>query len=96
MNYPIDKIRADFPILARKINGQPLTYLDSATSSQKPNAVINGESSFYRQEYAAVHRGVHTLSSMATMRMEKIRAQVAQFIHAASEKEIVFVKGATE
>ncbi|AKZ65998.1 cysteine desulfurase SufS [Candidatus Palibaumannia cicadellinicola] len=96
MTYPIDKIRAEFPILYKRINGYPLTYLDSAASSQKPNSVINCEMNFYRQEYAAVHRGIHTLSSKATVRMEQVRTQVANFINAASEKEIVFVKGATE
>jgi cysteine desulfurase/selenocysteine lyase len=96
MSYPIERIRADFPILAREVNGQPLTYLDSAASSQKPEAVINAESDFYRHGYAAVHRGIHTLSAEATARMEGVRAQVGRFINAASEDEIIFVKGTTE
>lgn len=96
MSYPIDRIRADFPLLTREVNGQPLTYLDSAASAQKPNAVIDMESDYYRHGYAAVHRGIHTLSAEATTRMENVRAQAAQFINAASAEEIVFVKGATE
>lgn len=96
MIYPIARIRSDFPILARQVNDKPLIYLDSAASAQKPNAVIDCESDYYRQGYAAVHRGIHTLSSEATTRMENVRQQVARFIHAASSDEIVFVKGATE
>lgn len=95
MNYPITQIRSDFPILARQVNNRPLTYLDSAASAQKPNAVIDCESNFYRQGYAAVHRGIHTLSNEATTRMENVRGQVACFIHAASADEIIFVKGST-
>lgn len=96
MTYPIVKIRSDFPILARQVNDWPLTYLDSAASAQKPNAVIDCESDYYRRGYAAVHRGIHTLSREATTRMEKVRKQVACFIHASSSDEIVFVKGSTE
>ncbi|CAJ0993205.1 cysteine desulfurase SufS [Sodalis praecaptivus] len=96
MTYPIARIRSDFPILARQVNDRPLTYLDSAASAQKPNAVIDCESDYYRQGYAAVHRGIHTLSSEATTRMENVRQQVARFINAALADEIVFVKGTTE
>ncbi|NDL63083.1 cysteine desulfurase SufS [Acerihabitans arboris] len=96
MSYPIERVRSDFPILARQVNGHPLAYLDSAASSQKPNVVIDSESDYYRQGYAAVHRGIHTLSAEATGRMEDVRAQAARFINAASVDEIVFVKGTTE
>ena len=96
MNYPIDIIRSDFPIFARQVNDQPLTYLDSAASAQKPNVVIDSESDYYRNGYAAVHRGVHTLSSEASRRIEDVRAKVASFINAKSSEEIVFVKGTTE
>lgn len=96
MTYPIARIRSDFPILARQVNDRPLTYLDSAASAQKPNAVIDCESDYYRQGYAAVHRGIHTLSREATTRMENVRQQVARFINAALADEIVFVKGTTE
>ncbi|CUX95907.1 Cysteine desulfurase [Candidatus Gullanella endobia] len=96
MTYPIVQIRSDFPILAKQINNNPLTYLDSAASAQKPNVVIDCESDYYRQEYASVHRSIYTLSSKATVRMENVRQQVMHFIHATSVEEIVFVKGATE
>lgn len=96
MTYPIEHIRSDFPILARQVNDWPLIYLDSAASTQKPNAVIDCESNYYRQGYAAVHRGIHTLSNEATTRMENVREKVAHFIHAASANEIIFVKGSTE
>lgn len=96
MSYPIELVRGDFPILAREVNGQPLTYLDSAASAQKPNVVIDTERDYYRQGYAAVHRGIHTLSAEATTRMEDVRAQAARFINAASDDEIIFVKGTTE
>jgi cysteine desulfurase/selenocysteine lyase len=94
--YPIEKIRADFPILAEKIRNKPLVYLDNAATCQKPNCVIDSISHLYRHEYANVHRGVHTLSIKATDRFEGARAKVKHFIHAASEKEIIFVKGTTE
>ncbi|AIN19369.1 cysteine desulfurase, SufS family protein [Yersinia rochesterensis] len=92
----IEQVRADFPLLGREVNGQPLAYLDSAASAQKPQVVIDRELNFYRADYAAVHRGIHTLSAEATGQMEAVRQQVADFIHAASAEEIVFVKGTTE
>jgi cysteine desulfurase/selenocysteine lyase len=95
-HFPIEKIRADFPILAEKIRNKPLIYLDNAATCQKPNAVIDSISHLYRHEYANVHRGVHTLSVKATDRFEGAREKVKNFIHAASEKEIIFVKGTTE
>ncbi|MFB6421928.1 MAG: cysteine desulfurase SufS [Candidatus Malihini olakiniferum] len=96
MNYPIKRIRNDFPVLEQYINGQPLTYLDSAASAQKPWAVIHREVEFYSHEYAAVHRGIHTLSAKATSTMEAVREQIARYINAASAEEIVFVRGTTE
>jgi cysteine desulfurase/selenocysteine lyase len=96
MSFPIERVRADFPLLSLQVNGQPLAYLDSAASAQKPQAVIDRELNFYRDGYAAVHRGIHTLSAEATAQMEAVRSQVADFIHAASPEEIVFVKGTTE
>lgn len=96
MTYPIERVRADFPLLATEVNGQPLAYLDSAASAQKPQAVIDRETAFYQHEYAAVHRGIHTLSAQATSAMEGVREQVAAFINAASAEEIVFVRGTTE
>lgn len=96
MSFDLTRVRADFPILTREINGQPLAYLDSAASAQKPQVVIDAESHFYQQGYAAVHRGIHTLSAEATTAMENVRAQAARFLNAASPEEIVFVKGTTE
>lgn len=96
MSFSPEQVRADFPLLAQQINGQPLVYLDSAASAQKPNLVIDAEAAFYRNGYAAVHRGVHTLSAQATGQMEQVRGQVAQFIHARVAEEIVFVRGTTE
>lgn len=96
MSFSIEQVRADFPVLAREVNGQPLAYLDSAASAQKPLAVIDAEAEFYRHGYAAVHRGIHTLSAEATERMENVRSGVAKFINARSAQEIVFVRGTTE
>ncbi|CAI0811453.1 Cysteine desulfurase [Serratia plymuthica] len=96
MSFPIERVRGEFPLLAREVNGRPLAYLDSAASAQKPQAVIDRELDFYRHGYAAVHRGIHTLSAEATQDMEAVREKVAAFINAASAEEIVFVKGTTE
>ncbi|WP_019864178.1 cysteine desulfurase [Methylovulum miyakonense] len=95
-NFPVQQIRADFPILAEKIRNKPLVYLDNAASCQKPNAVIDAISNFYRHDYANIHRGVHTLSVRATDKFEAAREKVKTFINAASSKEIIFVRGATE
>ncbi|WHL24763.1 MAG: SufS family cysteine desulfurase [Candidatus Blochmannia vicinus] len=93
--YPIEKIRSDFPILSRIINQHPLTYLDNAAAAQKPNIVIDAQANYYRNEYAAVHRGIHTLSTESTDQMEKARLRIANFIN-ASREEIIFVKNTTE
>lgn len=95
-DYPIERVRADFPVLKQEVNGQSLVYLDSAASSQKPQSVIDRELDFYRNEYAAVHRGIHTLSARATTAMEDVRTLTASFINAESAEEIVFVRGTTE
>lgn len=94
--FPIEQIRADFPILGEKIRNKPLVYLDNAASCQKPQAVIDSIVHVYSHEYANIHRGVHTLSVKATDRFEAAREKVRQFVNAASHKEIVFVRGATE
>lgn len=96
MSFPLERVRSDFPLLSREVNGQPLAYLDSAASAQKPRQVIERELEFYEHGYAAVHRGIHTLSAEATEQMENVRQQAAEFINAASAEEIVFVKGSTE
>ncbi|WP_237468683.1 aminotransferase class V-fold PLP-dependent enzyme [Vibrio stylophorae] len=88
--------RQQFPVLAQQVHDQPLIYLDTAASAQTPAVVIERMQHFYQHEYAAVHRGIHHLSAVATERMEAVRAQVAQFIGAQSEREIIFTKGATE
>jgi cysteine desulfurase/selenocysteine lyase len=89
-------IRADFPILARRIFDRPLVYLDSAASSQKPRQVLEALDDYYRQHHANVHRGVHTLSSEATDLYEAARRKLARFLGATSERECVFVRGTTE
>ena len=94
--FPIEKIRADFPILQEQIRNKPLVYLDNAATCQKPEVVIDSISHFYRHEYANVHRGVHTLSVKSTERFESAREKVKNFINAGSTKEIIFVKGTTE
>lgn len=96
MTFSVDQVRAQFPILGREVNGQPLAYLDSAASAQRPNAVIDAEAEFYRRGYAAVHRGIHTLSAEATSQMEQVREQAVAFINARSAEEIVFTRGTTE
>jgi len=94
--YDVDKIRADFPILARQVNGKPLTYLDNGASAQKPQVVIDAIILAYRHEYANVHRGLHYLSNLATDKYEAVRGTVARFLGAASEAEIVLNSGTTE
>ena len=94
--YPIDQIRADFPILGETVRNKPLVYLDNAASCQKPQAVIDSIVHVYSHEYANIHRGVHTLSVKATDRFEAAREKVKRFINAGSEKEIIFLRGATE
>ncbi|MHA1570868.1 MAG: cysteine desulfurase [Alphaproteobacteria bacterium] len=94
--YDVERIRQDFPILAREIHGKPLVYLDNAASAQKPRAVIERVSKVYEQEYANVHRGVHYLSERATTLYEEARLKVRAFINAASHKEIIFTRNATE
>lgn len=91
----IDKIRADFPILSRQVNGKPLVYLDSAASAQKPNQVIEALVSAYQDTYSNVHRGLHFLSEASTDAYESVRGKVAGFIGAASGDEIVLTAGAT-
>ncbi|MGZ4959348.1 MAG: SufS family cysteine desulfurase [Methylomonas sp.] len=94
--FPIEQIRADFPILKEKIRSKPLVYLDNAASCQKPQVVIDAIVHTYSHEYANIHRGVHTLSVRATDKFEAAREKVRAFINAASTKEIIFVRGATE
>jgi cysteine desulfurase / selenocysteine lyase len=92
----IERVRADFPILQRLVNGRPLIYLDNAASSQKPRQVIDSIVNFYTHSNANVHRGVHTLSVEATDAYEASRERVARFVNAYSPEEIVFVRNTTE
>jgi cysteine desulfurase / selenocysteine lyase len=90
------RARADFPILKTEVQGHPLVYLDNAATTQKPEMVLRAMNEFYEHDNANVHRGVHELSERATEAYENARATVAAFIHAASPKEIIFVRGTTE
>ncbi|WP_404416562.1 cysteine desulfurase [Marinospirillum sp.] len=95
-DYDIQALRAEFPILQRRVNGQPLVYLDNAATSQKPLAVIQAMDDYYRNTNANIHRGLHTLSQEATDAHEEARGKLQRFINAASHKEIIFTRGATE
>jgi cysteine desulfurase/selenocysteine lyase len=92
----IASIRADFPILGESIHGKPLVYLDNAASTQKPTAVIEAVSEYYRHTNANVHRGVHTLSQLATSEFEGARRKVQTFINAAKPEEVIVTRGTTE
>lgn len=94
--YDVEKVRADFPILSRQVNGKPLVYLDNGASAQKPQVVIDAITQAYSMEYANVHRGLHYLSNLATEKYEAVRGIVARFLGAAHEEEIIFTSGATE
>ena len=96
MTFDIASIRADFPILSREVNGQPLVYLDNGASSQKPQVVIDAVTRAYAHEYANVHRGLHYLSNLATDKYEAVRGVVARFLNAGDETEIVLNTGTTE
>ena len=89
-------IRSDFPILGSMVNGRPLVYLDNASTSQKPRCVIDAVNRFYREQNGNIHRGVHYLSQVATDAYDRAREKVARFIGAASPRDVVFVRGATE
>jgi cysteine desulfurase / selenocysteine lyase len=91
-----DRVRADFPILHQSVNDRPLVYLDSAATSQKPQVVIDSLMDYYQRYNSNVHRGVHTLSGLATDAYEAARQKVAKFVNAADEREIVYTRNATE
>lgn len=92
----VPSVRADFPILATKVHGKPLVYLDSAASAQKPRMVIDSERRVYEELYANVHRGVHDLSMRASEAYEAARGKVAKFIGAPQAKEVILLRGTTE
>jgi cysteine desulfurase/selenocysteine lyase len=94
--YDVERVRKDFPILAERVHGKPLVYLDNAATTQKPLAVIESEVALYEHSYANIHRGVHHLSVEASEAYEKAREKARAFINASNEREIVFVRGTTE
>ena len=94
--FNAEKVRADFPILQQQVNGKPLIYLDNGATSQKPQAVIDELVRYYTTENANVHRGVHTLSQIATDDYEGARAKVKRLLNAADDHEIVFTRGTTD
>jgi cysteine desulfurase/selenocysteine lyase len=94
--YDVNRIRADFPILAMQVYGKPLVYLDNAASAQKPKAVLDRLNHAYTAEYANVHRGLHYLANAATEAYEDAREKVRAFLNAARKEEIIFTRNATE
>ena len=92
----VARIREDFPILKTMVNGKPLVYLDNAATSQKPQAVLDTLHRYYTEENSNIHRGVHSLSQAATKDYEDARAKVRSFLNAPDDKQIIFVRGATE
>lgn len=94
--FDVWKIRHDFPILRQKVRGKPLVYLDNAATSQKPKAVVDAISRFYLEDNSNIHRGVHLLSQRATDAYEAARAKAQAFLNAKEDREVIFVRGATE
>lgn len=94
--FDVEKIREDFPILHQQVNGQPLVYLDNAATTQKPNAVIDAISDYYRTDNSNVHRGAHALADRATVKFEAAREKVARFLNAPEAKQIIWTRGTTE
>jgi cysteine desulfurase / selenocysteine lyase len=95
-SYSVERVRADFPILRREINGRPLVYLDNAATSQKPVQVIDALDRYYNDYNANVYRGVYRISEEATAAYERARKKIAEFINARDPSEIIFVRGTTE
>ena len=95
-NFPLNKIRDDFPILKSRINNHQLVYFDNAATTQKPQSVIDGISNYYKNYNANIHRGIHSLAEKATEEFEETRSLIKEFINASSENEIIFTRGTTE
>jgi cysteine desulfurase/selenocysteine lyase len=95
-NFDVRRLRQDFPILSTQVHGKPLVFLDSAASSQKPEAVIEAIARYYRSSHANIHRAVYTLSQRATQAHDEARLKARDFLGARSEREIIFTRGATE
>ena len=91
-----EQVRLDFPVLRQEVNGNPLVYLDNAASSQMPEVVADRLDQYHRNEHANVHRGIHSLSQMATDAYELTRKKIQKFINAGSEHEIVYTTGTTD
>ncbi len=96
MNYQIKKIKLDFPILRKKINGNKIVYLDNASTTQKPKIVINSQNKLYKNNYSSVNRSIYTLSNKNSNNIEKIRIKITKFINATSPEEIIFTQNTTE
>ncbi len=94
--FDVDAVREDFPILRQEVNGHPLVYLDNAATTQKPNAVIDAISDYYRGDNANVHRAAHALSDRATQKFEAARQRVADFIHSPAAEQVIWTRGTTE
>ncbi|HAP96406.1 MAG TPA: cysteine desulfurase CsdA, partial [Chryseobacterium sp.] len=94
--FDINNIRTQFPILGQTVNGKPLVYLDNAATSQKPISVLETWEKYYETINANVHRGIHTLSQLATEEMELSRQKIQRFINAKHDYEVIFTKGTTE
>lgn len=94
--FDLQNIRSQFPVLSQKVNGKDLVYLDNAATSQKPLSVLNSWEKYYQEINANVHRGIHTLSQLATEEMELSRRKVQKFINAKNDFEVIFTKGTTE
>src|SRR5690625_4212141 len=95
LGFPVEKIRNEFPVLHQKVNEYPLVYLDNAATAQKPASVIEAFKSYYENDNANIHRGIHTLAERATAEYEETRETVQQFIHAGEKEEIIFTSGTT-
>src|SRR5881396_3487937 len=96
VDWNVERIRKDFPVLSRTVNGKPLVYLDNGASSQVPQVVIDRGSKYLEEEHSNIHRGVHYLSQHATTAYEAAREKVKRFINAREAKECIFVRGTTE
>jgi cysteine desulfurase/selenocysteine lyase len=94
--FDVEKVRKDFPILHQQVNGQPLVYLDNAATTQKPEAVIQAISDYYRYDNSNVHRGAHTLADRATTAFEGARQKLAAFLNAGDPSQIIWTRGSTE
>jgi len=96
ISFDVTTLRKDFPILSTTVYGKPLVYLDNAATTQKPNAILDIQNIYYREQNSNIHRGVHHLSEVATFEYEKARGKVKNFINAADNKEVIFTKGTTD